>query len=695
MRKIYTLVGCLLLLQLTNSLSAQVLINENFSTATGTTPPAGWVNNEIIAGGGQWAFNNPGGRTSVIPISAPFAIFDSDYLETNGEETALESPTFDMTPYSTGWVYLSFDHYFRSGSGGEYYVEVYDGASWVSVLDGTTETANPEHVDLDITSYVTGITNAQVRFRWVGDYSWYWIVDNVKVTHTNCMAVTAASIGNETVNSLDVSWTAGASETSWNIQWGLFGFTPGTGTQVGSATASSEMYTMNGLTPGTDYDVYIQADCGAGNEAVWVKVSGTTLCGPLTALPWTENFDMMPIVDYGVFPNCWLSENDEWFTDNTSHNVSYSFSQPYSGNNFLGVFYASDDYIWTPEFQLTAGKNYEFSFMWLSDGSEGWNGEVVVNSSQSSSGAEVLGSEFITPTQALSMEYRKAVYCFVPNSSGVYSFAVHVNSTWDPSNLIFDNFSLAERKASAGTDGTLNACQISGLVDLNSIITKDDQMGTWSFAGNPLAVVNDSMFNPEFVPAGIVHVNYITTGCLEDTAAAIITIYPRSNAGQDGNITGCKNEPMNLLGGLTGNVDLGGDWYNSQNQLMTTSQIMAPNFPGQYNYKYITGNGICPNDTSSVVVTVTSCNWLSVDEMALDQVNLYPNPSTGVVFIESGFSGSFNLVVMDVNGRTVSTANNAIVSGTNTVNLSNVQKGTYFFKLSNENAEKVYRVVIQ
>ncbi|MNE79474.1 hypothetical protein D3C80_1759640 [compost metagenome] len=123
---------------------------------------------------------------------------------------------------------------------------------------------------------------------------------------------------------------------------------------------------------------------------------------------------------------------------------------------------------------------------------------------------------------------------------------------------------------------------------------------------------------------------------------------------------------------------------------------MSPNFPGQYNYKYITGNNVCPDDTSGVLVTVGTCDWLSVDEMALEEVNLYPNPSTGVVFIESNFStGTFNLEVSDVNGRIVETGNNSIAAGTNTVNLSKVQKGTYFFKLSNENAEKVYRVVIQ
>ncbi|WP_300659772.1 fibronectin type III domain-containing protein, partial [Fluviicola sp.] len=259
MRKIYTLLGCLFLFQVSNNASAQVIFSENFSSATGTTPPTGWTNDEILAGGGLWAFDNPGERIANLPLSAPFAVFDSDYLGTDGsaEETALESPTFDATIYTGGYIFLIFDHYFRDEAGGEYYVEVYDGTTWVSVLDGTGPVTNSEHVVLDITSVVATATDAQVRFRWVGDYSWYWIVDNVSVGHYNCLAVDTLAIGNETPNSLDATWTAGASETSWNVEWGTPGFTPGTGTEIGSDAVTTESITINGLNPGTDYDVYV------------------------------------------------------------------------------------------------------------------------------------------------------------------------------------------------------------------------------------------------------------------------------------------------------------------------------------------------------------------------------------------------------------------------------------------------------
>ena len=190
--------------------------------------------------------------------------------------------------------------------------------------------------------------------------------------------------------------------------------------------------------------------------------------------------------------------------------------------------------------------------------------------------------------------------------------------------------------------------------------------------------------------------NYVTEGCLQDTASAVITIYPASNAGLDGNIAACKNNPIDLYSGLGGTVDFGGDWYDPMHNLLPGSQIMTGTFPGQFNYEYITGNGVCPDDTAGIVVTISNCNWLSVEEMAFEEMNLYPNPSTGMVFIESAFTeGTFNLEITDVNGRTIESGNNTISAGANSVDLSRVEKGTYFFKLSTENAEKMYRVVIQ
>ena len=76
---------------------SQVLINEDFSTASGTTPPTGWSNNDLNSSGILWAFNNPGSRTFNAPITSPAAIFDSDDQGFSGgsEDATLETSTLD------------------------------------------------------------------------------------------------------------------------------------------------------------------------------------------------------------------------------------------------------------------------------------------------------------------------------------------------------------------------------------------------------------------------------------------------------------------------------------------------------------------------------------------------------------------------------------------------------------------------
>ena len=691
MRKIYLSLGCAFLMQLTNNLSAQVLLNEDFSSATGTTPPAGWTNNEIAPGGGVWEFDNSGDRTLVLPISDPAAIFDSDHLGNDGipEEATLESPSFDASQI-TDFIYLSFDQSFNQYSASECHVEVWDGSTWQEVYFNDMD-LEADHQLIDISTAVNYATDAKVRFRYVGDWDFWWIIDNVNVQH-GCHPVYILDAQNTTTTTTDLTWSLGDVETSWNIEWGPIGFAPGTGAEEGSDVSSTESYTINGLTPGTDYDIYVQADCGNGNGSVWMKVTIATLCAPITDLPWLETFDNMPSVDYGLFPNCWVDEGSDWLSDN-SYNTG---GTAYSGDNFLAIYYYGDDYIWTPEFQLTAGSNYEFSFMMAGDGYDGWDGEAYVSGSQSSADATPIGDPFITSSDVSDNQYEKKIFCFTPDTSGIYSFGLHVSSNFNPYLLTFDDFSLVERTGSAGTDGTMNVCQTSGLVDLNGIITKDDQTGIWSFDPNPNTIVNDSLFDPQYVPTGTVYVNYITSGCLVDTATAIIHIYGPSMAGDDGAITACKHEPLSLLSGLNGTFTTGGDWYDPTNTQLPSSQITTGNFIGSYNYNYITGNGVCPDDTSLVVVTVTNCDWLAVGENELEGINVYPNPSTGLVYIESTFSaGSYDLVITDVNGRVIDNKNNTIVSGTNAIHLENAQRGIYFFKLSNSTAEKVYRVIIE
>jgi hypothetical protein len=76
-------------------------------------------------------------------------------------------------------------------------------------------------------------------------------------------------------DSARLSWTSGGS-TTWNLEYGLAGFSPGTGVPVPGITANP--YVITGLFPSTSYDFYLQDTCiGEGKSSRWIgPVSVTT-----------------------------------------------------------------------------------------------------------------------------------------------------------------------------------------------------------------------------------------------------------------------------------------------------------------------------------------------------------------------------------------------------------------------------------
>ncbi|APY08862.1 hypothetical protein BWZ20_11360 [Winogradskyella sp. J14-2] len=359
----------------TSSLMFAQVLSEDFEG--GLVLPAGWSNNEITPLGGTWGFASGGEAVGYNPpntlyydngLFGNYALFDSDGLgnDMNAENTALESPAFDVSGATN--VILSFNHFFTAGYGGQGFVEVFDGTTWVQVATYSGADQDDSSFGLEeinVSTELAGVANAQVRFRWVGDWSWGWAVDNIEVNAPSCIDPTGFVVGPNGVSTttFDIEWTdPNGGGTVFDIEWGTTGFLVGTGTMVNDLAATN--YDFTGLMPDTEYEFYITANCTGGN-------GDSNQVGPITfltafdcstyALPLTEVFD-----NNNAFVSCystedldgdtlsWISQQD---LDLDGDMVPETFATNANGDGATTPM--KNDWLIGPAISLTAGTNYE------------------------------------------------------------------------------------------------------------------------------------------------------------------------------------------------------------------------------------------------------------------------------------------------------------------------------------------------
>lgn len=130
-----------------------------------------------------------------------------------------------------------------------------------------------------------------------------------------CPRPNPISLVSTTDQSATLTWTSGGT-APWQIEYGTPGFSPGSGTLV---NATSNPFTITGLTPQTAYDFYVRDTCGVNGVSVWTgPISGMTQCSPIAA-PFTENFDGASFIGsttfntQGTFDPCWIATDADYY----------------------------------------------------------------------------------------------------------------------------------------------------------------------------------------------------------------------------------------------------------------------------------------------------------------------------------------------------------------------------------------------
>jgi len=455
----------LLLLFISVNFAFSQVLSEDFEA--GLSLPSGWTNNDIAGGGEVWTFGSGGEAVGYNPpntiyytdglMAGNYALFDSDgYGGTIAEEAALESPSFNCSGLTA--VQLSFNHFFTAGYGGIGYVEVYNGSSWIEVASYTGADQAESSFgleEIDVSTELAGVSNAQVRFRWVGDYSWGWAVDNIIVEEgPSCFVPDSFSAGTVTPNSFEINWAdSNVGTPTWEIEWGLQGFTQGAGTSVTGLTSTT--YTFPSLTADTVYEFYIRTNCGGSEgDSEWIgPISFTSAydCSILS-IPYTENWS-----NENLYLSCYSAE------DTNADSLSWSFNTGVNDldgdgtdDNFINVFpqsagIAKDDWVFTPPFYGTAGTDYTISIKYNSvdvnaTANESFNLVITDTPSSSATNQTTIGS-YSGITQAgtygdtsgndLITQAYTSTASYTPNVDGDFHVAIHANTPAADSDVFF------------------------------------------------------------------------------------------------------------------------------------------------------------------------------------------------------------------------------------------------------------------
>lgn len=242
--------------------------NPNFGTRSGATGSAGTGPNSDVSGSGNYIYTEASGSPGAGEITTPLI-----YIPSGLPQPALE---FSYHMYGAGIDSL--------------YIEVDDGGGFTQVFSiaGQQQNANTDAwlpASVSLQNYA-GDT-IEIRFvgvnnTFTGDIS----IDEVAVQTVSCAPPSSLQVSNPTQNSLDVGWNSGGA-----AQWLLGYRVLNSGAPLTIVQVAANPFTLTGLMPGTNYEIFIRDSCGTGDVSAWLGPQlGTTLCSFFTA-PWSENFD--------------------------------------------------------------------------------------------------------------------------------------------------------------------------------------------------------------------------------------------------------------------------------------------------------------------------------------------------------------------------------------------------------------------
>jgi len=485
----------------------------------------------------------------------------------------------------------------------------------------------------------------------------------VPFTTLPCEDVTGVSTSNVTSFTVDVSWTAGSTETNWDIEYGPTGFATGTGTAA--FAFNTPQRTITGLTPGTAYDVRIRSYCGWQNYGAWVNQTFTTAapCSDITGLS-TSNASTTSV------DIAWTAGGSE-----TSWDIEYG-PQGYTQGSDAGTIIT----VTTNPYPLTGLiEGYAYDVYVRSNCGGGSIGNwdqasfsttgtpCIVNIPDANFKAALVGNPMINTNGDTEIQcYEAAAYAGylsvygqgIADLTGIEAFVNMTNFDAGSNDLTAVDLSQNTKLIMLYLDwNQLTSLDVSALADLEYLYCQNNfVLSTLDVSQNSSLQNLDCNFNQ------------------------IETL----NVSNNGSLTNlqCQNNALTHLNVKNGN--------NISLFIMATENPDL-NCIEVDDVAWSTANW--SNNVDNPVAFSEDCFTVSVEQvvMAPMSVRLYPNPFSDVITITSDQNLIESVKVYDLKGMLLYQMrdNSTEVN----VNLSNLSSGIYLIKTASQNGETMHKVV--
>ena len=507
-----------------------------------------WINIDRGAGNGLWRkttnanyVRSGNGALQMYRGSVPSAIHDDWFISPVFSLTGDEQLSFWAKGYSTYTDILS--------------VKIFDAAS------------GPMSAESDTTDFVDLMANTVIPAtewtlyelslsQFIGDYQiafvrntsggYYLNIDDLLVEPIpDCARPTDVSVIGVTHNSAEIDFLpADPNSSAWYLYYKLQ-----SSTVWDSVYINTYPYTLEGLSPEQTYEFYLRTDCGGVLSHPTIIGTFTTVCVPITTLPWSESFEDLTAAI--TLPPCWAATSFGTYTNTQIVNLGYLNRNARTGTAAAYFVNGCNDRFFTPGFQLQADVTYEFSFWYVTDGYYAWNTlQAGVYSAQN---ASAFLQTVVSATTLNNNAYLKLSNYFTPEEDGVYYFGVYCQASGTGNYLTLDDFLLEV----APDCLPLDQLQVSDIAGSSAYLT-------WTSEGNPdyFSIDIENLSANTTVNATTADYFYLLTG-LNEQANYLISVYPVCNEqegtgdtvkfktscyGRDDIIVGTPNETTNAGG---------------------------------------------------------------------------------------------------------------------------------------------------